>query len=142
MGYACTLMIAGAGIPKSTVNNNLISFTDFMMTFQEMTGADVSTYDTLDGVSFYKQLFQQPSKPRAYIYDYYHPLTNSGNNSLRMWVQDSTYKLYGLTDKFYNMAKDPYEKSKIKRGAMTTQEKAVYQNFKDILARYPDYPTP
>ena len=56
--------------------------------------------------------FNSLPKPRAYIYDYYHPLTNSGNNSLRMWVQNSTYKLYGLTDKFYNMAKRSTKKIK------------------------------
>ena len=59
-----------------------------------------------------------------------------------MWVQDSSYKLYGLTDKFYNIAADPNEKTKIKKGAMTPNEKAVYNNFKQILAQYPDYPTP
>lgn len=141
-GTHVPMFIAGAGIPKGTVNNNLVSFTDFMMTFQEMTGADVSTYDTLDGISFYKQLYQQPYTPRPWIYDYYHPLTNSGNTSLRMWVQDSSYKLYGLTDKFFNITADPYEKSKIKKGAMTPQEKQIYKNFQKVLAQYPEYPAP
>ena len=91
-----------------------------MTTFQEMTGADVSTYDTLDGVSFYKQLYQQPHTPRPWIYDYTTRLRTVAIPA-ECGYRIQPYKLYGLTDKFYNIAADPYEQKKLK-GAMTRKK--------------------
>jgi len=119
-------------------NSNLISFTDFMTTFQEMTNADVSSYGTLDGVSFYKQLAGDAYVPHPWLYTYYDPHTNSGNNNLKIYVQDSVYKLYDSVAskpfRFYNMETDINETHPIKKGQMTPQQKTVYNNFKLVLA--------
>ena len=129
-------------IIPGTVNGNLVDFPDFMASFAEMTGTDISSFGQMDGVSFYKQLANQPYTPRSYSYDYYHPLTNKGNTTLRPWIQDSVYKLYHGSFNFYNIATDPKELTKIKQGVMTPAQKAKYNYFKSVLAGYPNYPTP
>lgn len=131
-----------AGITmRGSVNTNLVDFTDIMATLVEMTNADVSSYGTLDGISFYKQLKGQTYTPRPWIYNYYNPHTNSGNERLRKWVQDSVYKLYDTVGtspyKFYNIVKDINETTPIKQKNMTANEKVIYNNFKKVLASYP-----
>ncbi|CAN5501835.1 sulfatase-like hydrolase/transferase [soil metagenome] len=120
-----------------SVNNNLIDFPDILATCADAADANVSSFGTLDGISFYNQLLNQTYTPRPWSYNYYNPHTNSGNNTLREWVQDAVYKLYYTkngTYKFYNVVADPNEENPIKKRSMTTAEKTIYNNFKTILA--------
>lgn len=142
LGTHVPFMIFGGGLRAGKINANMIAFPDFMSTFAEITGADISSYDTLDGISFLKQLTGQPYTPRPYIYDYYHPLTDNGNTTLKPWIQDTVYKLYHISDNFYNIITDPNELSPIEKASMTPEQKAVYDNFVAILSKYPNYPTP
>lgn len=119
-----------------SVNNNLIDFPDVMATCADITSADVSGFGTLDGISFYNQLTGTEYTPRPWSYNYYNPHTNSGNNKLREWVQDSVYKLYITVNnnyRFYNIKNDPNETTAIKKRNMTPAEKNTYNNFKNIL---------
>lgn len=129
-------------ITPGSINNNLIDFPDFMATCAELTAADVSGYDTLDGISFLRQLTNRRYTPRSYSYTYYRPLTNAGNTTLKTWIQDTAYKYYQIKDQFFHHSIDPEETTIISRAQMTPEEKDIYFRFKRILARYPDYPTP
>ena len=129
-------------IAAGSVNESLIDFPDIMATFAEMTLSDMTSYGELDGVSFYRQITNRTYTPRSYSYDYFLPRTNAGNNSLRPWVQDTAYKLYHTSGKFFHFSADPYETFNIPKTEMTAEEKIIYNRFKRILGLYPDYPTP
>lgn len=129
-------------IAPGTVNGNLVDFPDFMNTFAEMTATDISSFGQTDGVSFYRQLTNELYTPRSYSYDYYHPLTNKGNTTLRPWIQDSVYKLYHLSGNFFNIKEDPLELKKIKQGVMNTEQKASFNRFKSLVNTYPSVATP
>lgn len=120
-----------------SINSNLVDFPDVMSTCAEISGGDVLSFGTLDGISFYNQIIGNTYTPRPWSYNYYNPHTNSGNNKLREWVQDSVYKLYLTVNsnyRFYNIKTDPNEATPIKKRNMTPAEKTIFNNFKSILA--------
>lgn len=121
-------------IAPGQVNDNLVDFTDFLPTFAELGGTTVPlSYGTVDGKSFAKQLTGQPYVAREWVFNHYQPYTNSGNDKLKRWINNKTYKLYDNTGKFYNIALDPEEKSPIAERKQTAEEKAVRKNFQTIM---------
>jgi len=138
------------GITAGQVNNNLVSFTDFLPTIADATGTSIpASYGVIDGKSFYNQLTGQQSTPRDWIFCHYNQLiensfTNSeggsaseyklaGQNKLRRWVQNTNYKLYDSTGKFYNIIDDIKEKSPITASKITSQEQLIKDQFQSIM---------
>ena len=123
-----------AKITPVQTNRNLVDFTDFLPTFADAAGVGItSDYGIIDGHSFFNQLTGASYVPRDWIFDHYQPNTNSGNDKLRRWVQDTTYKLYDSTEKFYNILLDPLEKNPIRKKDMTHQEKLISNKFQSIM---------
>jgi arylsulfatase A len=121
-------------IAPGQINRNLVDFTDFVPTIADAAGVPITAaYGPLDGHSFYSQLTGAPDTPRNWIFCHYHPETNSGNDILKRWIQDSTYKLYDSSGKFYNISLDPLENSPIKSVNMTPYEKKKRSYFQAIM---------
>ena len=102
-------------IAPHQLNTNLIDFTDLLPTIADMAGVPKpTTYGTLDGVSFYPNLFGQAGTPRPWVFCHYDQNEQGeGLHPIQRWINNSTYKLFDSTGKFYNIRKDAYEKSPI-----------------------------
>lgn len=118
-------------IPANTINSDLVDFTDFLPTLAGIARVPVpKTYGTLDGVSFAPRLIERAGTPRSWIFCHYDPEQNQPS-VLKRWIQDTTYKLYDSTGRFYNVYLDPYEKNNLK--TLTPEEEQVKNNFQSIL---------
>jgi arylsulfatase A len=95
-------------VPSGVVSQDLIDFSDFVPTFQQLAGAAIPK--GLDGRSFAPQLAGQPGNPRPWMYCYYNPRPEK-TMPVR-FVRDQRWKLYG-DGRFYDIANDPEEKSPI-----------------------------
>jgi arylsulfatase A len=95
-------------VPGGVVSQDLIDFSDFVPTFQQLAGAPIPK--GLDGRSFAPQLGGQPGNPRPWMYCYYNPRPEK-TMPVR-FVRDQRWKLYG-DGRFYDIANDPEEKSPI-----------------------------
>jgi len=123
-----------SGIRGEKVNNNLVDFTDILPTVAEAAQASIpASYGTIDGVSFYKQLKGLPSTPRDWVFCHFAPETNAGNDKIKRWIQNTNYKLYDSTDKFYNIALDPEENTPLNSSDLTPDEKALKRKFKTTM---------
>ncbi|HXL57238.1 MAG TPA: sulfatase-like hydrolase/transferase [Chitinophagaceae bacterium] len=121
-------------IAPGTVNPNLIEFQDLLPTVAEAMGVTItSDYGTIDGLSFYPQLIGANTQPRKWIFNHYQPFTNKGNDRLKRWIQNITYKLYDSTGKFYNILLDRKEQNPIWPADRTDAEKRIVNNFQSIM---------
>jgi arylsulfatase A len=122
-------------IAPHQVNANLIDFSDFLPTIADMAGVPKpTTYGTLDGVSFYPYLFGQAGTPRDWVFCHYDQNEQGeGRHPIQRWVNNTGYKLYDTTEKFYNIKKDPYELHPISDSALTPKEVKTKNYFQSIL---------
>lgn len=95
-------------VPAGQVCQDLIDFTDFMPTLQQLAGLAIS--DKLDGVSFFPQLRGKAGQPRERLYCYYNPRPE--RTTPVRFVRDRRWKLYN-DGRFYNIAQDPLEENAI-----------------------------
>jgi len=120
-------------------NGNIIDFTDFMPTFAKIAGipaTELATYGIMDGRSFYRQLSDPNSQGRPWSYGYYFPYPNHPDNK-RVYVQDTIYKLYDVTNNnyFFNLQLDSLEKFPIPNDQLTPDEVSIKERFSKVLAR-------
>ncbi|MCX6327476.1 MAG: sulfatase-like hydrolase/transferase [Bacteroidia bacterium] len=85
--------------PKGKVSNDLISATDFVPTFAEIAGAQLTKDKILDGQSFNAQLHDEKGNPRSSIF------VQLANN---WYVRSSEYKL-NQSGELFDMSKAPFE---------------------------------
>ena len=88
------------------VTDQLIDFSDFLPTFQELAGASVPR--NIDGLSFAPLLKGEDGPARDSMFCFYHPRPERGE-AVR-FVRDQRWKLYG-DGRFYDISKDVEEKS-------------------------------
>ena len=122
-------------VAAGSVNNDLVDFTDFLPTFADIARVPKpTTYGPLDGVSFFPHMVGATGKARPWIFNHYHPMMkNSPNiNATSRWVQDSVYKLYDTTYKFYNIKLYPLEISPIK--TLTAEEKSIRRSLGNVFS--------
>lgn len=118
-------------IPANTINRDLVDFTDLLPTIAGIARIPVpKTFGTLDGVSFAPRLAGRAGTPRSWIFCHYDPEQNQPSE-LKRWIQDTTYKLYDLTGRFYNVYLDPYEKTSLQN--LTPEQLQIKNNFQSIL---------
>ncbi len=96
-------------IKGGSVCRDLVDFSDFVPTFQEVAGAPIPA--GLDGRSFLPQLKGEKGNPRDWMFCYYNPRPERTEPS--RFVRDKEWKLYG-DGRFYHVASDPDEKAEIK----------------------------
>jgi len=126
-------------IMPGTVNNNLVSFPDFLPTLAELTHSTISNqFNPIDGLSFYHQLLGDNSGARSSIFCSYLHDTIQDKNPAR-WVQNTRYKLYDTllnnyhTPGFYDMQKDIEETKSLSDAFLTPEQEAIKQNFRLVL---------
>lgn len=133
-----------AYIARNSINDDLIDFTDFFKTFAALAQYDsLDKYGILDGVSFYNRLFlNNIDSVRPTLAVHYAPYQNSSKDTVKRWVRSKDYKLYDTTGiridgKFYNIFKDPNEKTPLLDKQLTADEKAIKARFKNIMVATP-----
>ena len=85
--------------PVGKLSNDLISSTDFLPTFAEITGATLPKDVILDGQSFNAQIHGQKGNPRNSLF------VQLANN---FWVRNSGWKL-DQSGELFDMSKAPFE---------------------------------
>jgi arylsulfatase A len=130
-------------IAANTKNDDLIDFTDFFPTFAGLAHyRNLNKYGVLDGVSFYKRLFGKQDSVRSYLFSHYNP--NPGYKSVFRWVRNKVYKLYDTSEstkygKFYNIKTDPEENHPLEDSKLTSSERTLKANFRNILSTTPTW---
>lgn len=115
-------------IAPGSVNNDLIDFTDFFPTIAEVAGVQKLTkYGILDGVSFAPRLQGQPGNPRQWIFLHY----QQGGITTR-YVQNTQYKFYEGTAKFYNIVNDIAEDHPLKD--LDSTQSYYRRQFQQVLS--------
>ena len=127
-------------VPAGTVTNDLVDFSDFLLTVTEIGGAKLPDA-TLDGRSFWPQCQGKKGNPRQWIYQYYYPkgegaaqLFGEGKPYV-IWAQDQNYKLYSH-GKFIEV-KDRYEKTNILPGTGSEQAEAARRKLQAAIDSMP-----
>lgn len=118
--------------PKS-VNNNLIDFTDFLPTMLDFSSSDKENSGSLDGISFYQQLFGDNSKARDWIFCHYYP--NWGNFEPKRYVQNKEWKLYD-NGELYNLETDILEKNPLSIDDQSPDLKSTLDEFTEVLNNF------
>ena len=95
-------------IQAGQVTEQLIDFSDFLPTFQQLAAAPVP--ENIDGLSFAALLKGEAGPARDSMFCFYHPRPERGD-AVR-FVRDQRWKLYG-DGRFYDIRKDVDEKSPI-----------------------------
>ncbi|MBS1748014.1 MAG: sulfatase-like hydrolase/transferase [Bacteroidetes bacterium] len=125
-------------ILNNSVDTSLISLVDFFNTVADAGQTKIpKKYGTMDGISFYNQMFGDYTSVRPWIFCHF---VGAGKNEtnplfLRRWMQDHTYKQYDtlpnpkFSKKFFNIILDPSESHPIPKSKMTTQEKQISNQF-------------
>ena len=120
------------------VDTSLISFVDWLPTVADLTNTNVpASYGIIDGLNFAPQFSGDVTNVRPWIFcSFIGAKTNETNPMFkRRWMQGDTYKQYDVlpnaafSKKFYNIRKDPKEKSPILPVKMTAKEKAISQQY-------------
>lgn len=99
-------------IEAGQVTDQLIDFSDFLPTFQDLAGAAIPK--NIDGMSFAPLLKGEDGPVRESMFCFYHPRPESGK-AVR-FVRDQQWKLYG-DGRFFDIGKDVDETSPLKAKA-------------------------
>ena len=125
-------------IQTHATDTSLVSLVDFINTIGDAAGVTIpKNYGTMDGISFYNQMFGDYSSVRPWLFCHF---VGAGKNEtnplyLRRWIQDHTYKQYdsvpnpGFSKKFYNIVADPSEDHPIANKNMTPQQKQLSNQY-------------
>ena len=128
-------------IAPGLINNDLIGFTDFLPTIANLANIPApTTYGPLDGISFAPQLLNNAGSPRDWLFYHYDRAPQQTPNLIR-WAQTATYKLYDTCSSsasrlFYNIKTDINEKSPIPDELLSDEEKAIKQQFLNVINSY------
>lgn len=127
-------------IPSGQQSSTLIDFTDFLPTLAEIASIPLPTdYGVIDGVSFADNIAGIPSrKNRNWVFCHWVPNATNDFSTTR-YINDKVYKLYDTIDntsnysRFYNIRKDIEEEKPIPDNKLTTEERAIKDNFISTL---------
>lgn len=120
-------------IPKGSVCNDLIDFSDFLPTICEAASIEVPASLNIDGRSFMPQLLGEECSPREWVYCWY---SRSGRDKrAKVFARNHRYKLY-QSGKFYDISKDTNEKNSIDSAEFDKEQKLVWQMLNKVLKQY------
>ncbi len=103
---------------------DLVDFSDFLPTFIDLAGAQLTSDRTIDGTSFADGLRGQGASPRTWAYSESAVLPKpggvepDGEHSGLRWVRNARWKLYS-DDRLYDMQLDDGERAAIPKAADT-----------------------
>ncbi len=145
-GTHVPLMIYWPGHITPAINNDLISYVDFMPTLADAAGvSNLSVYGGSDGVSFYQRLLGNTGNPRNWIFNHFDEYPGFYTDTLSRWVQNATYKLYDTTGsyysgKFFNITTDVNQLNPLPDNTLTPDELAIKNQFLSVLDTMPKPP--
>ncbi|MDG2382301.1 MAG: sulfatase-like hydrolase/transferase [Pirellulaceae bacterium] len=130
-GTHVPLIVRWTGKIQPGLNDNLVDSTDFLPTVMEAGGQSISRAAKLDGISFYPQLFGNPSQIRPWVFCHYDPRPGWDKDQFRKirFVRDKKYKLYG-DGKLYDIPNDKLEQQPI----LTPEDTEASRNARERLA--------
>jgi arylsulfatase A len=102
-------------ISSGNISNDLIDFSDFMITIAEITNSELPNDRVLDGRSFASQLKGQKGTPREWAYQLW-----EGNG----WIRTADWKLY-RDNTLFDMKNDPFEQRPIKIDSDSQESLAI-----------------
>ncbi len=145
------LMMYWPGHITPGIDSCLIDFTDFVPTLANAAGTtDLTPYGTVDGISFYAQLFGDTSNQRQWIFNHYDANPDFDGRFWR-WAQTKTYKLYdssgaenhiwfpgAKSGNFYNIVTDPLEQNPLPDADLDSAELAIKDSLQTVLSTMPE----
>ena len=111
--------------PKGKVCNDLISSTDFIPTFAEITGATLPNDVILDGQSFNSQIHGEKGNPRTSLY------VQLANN---YWVRNEGWKI-NQSGELFDMCKAPFEEIAVAADTQNPEAIAARKSLQAELDR-------
>ncbi len=118
----------------ASVNQDLISSTDFLPTICDAAQVDVSP--SVDGVSFLPQLRGEPGSPREWLYAWYSPRQQQ-DLTVREFAFDHRFKLY-RTGQFFDLVNDRFETKDLNQGRLRDDASAAREKLKAVLEQFDD----
>ncbi len=119
-------------IAPGQVNSNLVDFTDFLPTFNEIAGLKLPPDFHSDGLSFYSQLSNAPqAKTREWVFCSYNP--KRGKRKAATWIHTREWKLY-QTGEFYDFAKDPKESHPLSDTELNPAARAIKNQLSEAMS--------
>ena len=99
----------------------------------DFSSSDKENAGSLDGISFYQQLFGDNSKARDWIFCHYYP--NWGNFEPKRYVQNKEWKLYD-NGELYNLETDILEKNPLSIDDQSPDLKSTLDEFTEVLNNF------
>ena len=119
-GINVPLFIAGKGVTRTGVDNNLITGTDLFATLAQLAGVEVEAYE--DSKSF-KSLLSSSSTIRQFQY------SELKDGAAESWtISNGTYKLLVRSngnEELYHLPVDPYEQNNLPHGSLPSEAAAA-----------------
>ncbi|PQJ82820.1 sulfatase-like hydrolase/transferase [Polaribacter glomeratus] len=129
-GVNVPMFISGNSVSRSGTDDNLINSTDLFATIAEIAGS--SAKEIYDSKSF-KTLFTQSTTIREYQY------TELVDGATDNWtISNGEYKLIVNSvgaEEMYHLVNDPYEKSNLLKGTLSTVEQNTKSELETELAK-------
>jgi len=123
-------------IMPSTVNPNLIDFTDFLPTIVDVAGSRPARDLVLDGRSFYPQLVGKKRGIRGHVFCHYEP--HWGGFEAKTYIHGKRWKLYD-DGAFFDFARDPMEENPLEHSELSTEalraKKRLERDLKKITKK-------
>ncbi|MEM9281223.1 MAG: sulfatase-like hydrolase/transferase [Verrucomicrobiota bacterium] len=123
-------------VEKGQVVDHLIDFADFLPTALEMAGLPPLSKQATDGISFYRQLLNDPKAPVRKI-AFKFGVQNGGKGagpSGGYWARTQRWKLYD-DGRFYDMRNDPVESESLPMGAARDGGESARLKLRMFLGR-------
>ena len=120
-------------IAPGRVNTDLIGSVDFLPTVCEVAGVTPPTGKATDGRTFLPQLLGKKGQPREWLYSWYS--RNGGAQPEWEYAMSNAYKLY-RDGRFFDLAKDPYEATPLKVGALSGQAASAAKSLQAALDQF------
>lgn len=138
-GTHVPLMVRWTGKIKPGLNDNLVDSTDFLPTIMEAARKPIPSEATLDGISFYSQLFGKSDQVRPWVFCHYDPRPGWDKDQFRKtrFAREKKYKLYG-DGKLYDVPNDQLEKQPILAAADTEATRSARQRLAVVLNDMPN----
>lgn len=119
-------------VTASSVNNDLIDFSDFLPTICEAANIELKTFE-LDGQSFLPQLKGELGNPREWIYSWY---SREGDLSqASVFARNHRFKLYD-TGAFYEVPKDYEEERPLDISNLDPKTKEIHKKLNKVLQNF------
>ncbi|MHC4248482.1 MAG: sulfatase-like hydrolase/transferase [Planctomycetota bacterium] len=118
-------------IKRGVVSQDLIDFSDMLVTFADLGGGQVPTDRKIDGRSFAPQLRGERGNPRDWVFCWYER-NGKRSGKVKRFARNQVYKLYH-DGRFYNIPADELEKKQLSPNQIDTSAREVQARLKAVI---------